>query len=46
MLRTEWRVPFHLGRYAVMTATESGACASIHKTRISPAFAAVEQKRS
>jgi hypothetical protein len=46
MLRTEWRVSFHLGRYAVITATESGARASMHKTRISPAFAALEQKRS
>jgi hypothetical protein len=46
MHRTKWRVSFHLGRYAVVTATESGARKSIHKTRISPAFAALGQKRS
>lgn len=45
MLRTEWRVLLHLGRYGDMTATELGARATIHKTKISRAVAALEQKR-
>jgi DNA-binding MarR family transcriptional regulator len=45
MLRTEWRVLFHLGRYGAMTATEIGARARIHKTKISRAVAALERKR-
>ncbi len=45
MLRTEWRVLVHLGRYGNMTATEFGARAKIHKTKISRAVAALEQKR-
>lgn len=45
MLRTEWRVLFHLGRYGEMTATEIGRRASIHKTKISRAVAALETKR-
>lgn len=45
MLRTEWRVLFHLGRYGAMTA--KGICerASLHKTKVSRAVAALEQKR-
>lgn len=45
MLRTEWRVLFHLGRYGAMTA--KGICdrASLHKTKVSRAVRALEQKR-
>lgn len=45
MLRTEWRVLFHLGRYGEMTA--KGICerASLHKTKVSRAVQALEQKR-
>lgn len=45
MLRTEWRVLFHLGVYGQMTA--KGICdkASIHKTKVSRAVLALEQKR-
>ena len=45
MLRTEWRVLFHLGRYGEMTA--KGICerASLHKTKVSRAVHALEQKR-
>ena len=45
MLRTEWRVLFHLGRYGDLTAKEIGAMARVHKTRISRAVAALEAKR-
>ncbi|WP_416897065.1 MAG: MarR family winged helix-turn-helix transcriptional regulator [Minwuia sp.] len=45
MLRTEWRVLFHLGRYGPMTAAEIGARARIHKTKISRAVAALESRR-
>ncbi|WP_299563377.1 MarR family transcriptional regulator [uncultured Sulfitobacter sp.] len=45
MLRTEWRVLFHLGRYGPMTATQICARASLHKTKISRAVHALEQKR-
>lgn len=37
MLRTEWRVLFHLGLYGRMTASEIGARAKTHKTKISRA---------
>ena len=37
MLRTEWRVLFHLGIYGEMTATEIGERARMHKTKISRA---------
>ena len=45
MLRTEWRVLFHVGRYGPITA--KGVCnrARIHKTNVSRAVAALEQKR-
>lgn len=45
MLRTEWRVLFHLGRYGKMTA--KGICerARIHKTKVSRAVGALETKR-
>ena len=45
MLRTEWRVLFHLGRYGGMTAAGIGRMAAIHKTKISRAVAALVAKR-
>jgi DNA-binding MarR family transcriptional regulator len=45
MLRTEWRVLFHLGRYGALTATDIGAMAGIHKTKVSRAVAALAAKR-
>ncbi|MBL4598501.1 MAG: MarR family transcriptional regulator [Rhizobiaceae bacterium] len=45
MLRMEWRVLFHLGRYGEMTATEMGQRAKLHKTKISRAVKALENRR-
>lgn len=45
MLRTEWRVLFHLGRYGTMTAKETCSRARLHKTKVSRAVAALEAKR-
>ena len=45
MLRTEWRVLFHLGRYGSMTATRICERASLHKTKVSRAVHALEHKR-
>ncbi len=45
MLRTEWRVLFHLGQYGAMTAKELCARASLHKTKVSRAVQALERKR-
>jgi DNA-binding MarR family transcriptional regulator len=45
MLRTEWRVLFHLGRYGAMTAKDICDRARIHKTKVSRAVAALEEKR-
>ncbi|MGH1331714.1 MAG: MarR family winged helix-turn-helix transcriptional regulator [Paracoccaceae bacterium] len=45
MLRTEWRVLFHLGRYGEMTAKEICTRARIHKTKVSRAVAALEGRR-
>ncbi|WP_171052712.1 MarR family winged helix-turn-helix transcriptional regulator [Ruegeria sediminis] len=45
MLRTEWRVLFHLGNYGEMTAKEIGERAKIHKTKISRAVHKLEQRR-
>lgn len=45
MLRTEWRVLFHIGLYAPMTAKQICDRASLHKTKVSRAVAALEQKR-
>ena len=45
MLRTEWRVLFHLGCYGEMTAKQICEAASLHKTKISRAVRALEQKR-
>ncbi len=44
MLRTEWRVVFHLGRYDHMTAKEICDRARIHKTKVSRAVAELEKK--
>lgn len=45
MLRTEWRVMFHLGHYGAMTAKEICDRAKIHKTKISRGVKALENKR-
>ena len=45
MLRTEWRVLFHLGRYGDMTAKEICTRARLHKTKVSRAVAALERRR-
>lgn len=45
MLRTEWRVLFHLGRYGAMTARDVCDRARLHKTKVSRAVAALEAKR-
>ena len=45
MLRTEWRVLFHLGRYGAMRASEVCRRARIHKTKVSRAVAALERRR-
>ncbi|GFE50884.1 MarR family transcriptional regulator [Roseobacter cerasinus] len=45
MLRTEWRVLFHLGRYGRMQAKEICQRARIHKTKVSRAVSALEHKR-
>jgi len=45
MLRTEWRVLFHLGRYGNLSAKEISDRASIHKTKVSRAVRALEEKR-
>ncbi|WP_170387121.1 MarR family winged helix-turn-helix transcriptional regulator [Ruegeria atlantica] len=45
MLRTEWRVLFHLGNYGEMTAKQIGELAKIHKTKISRAVHRLENRR-
>nr|WP_050605283.1 MarR family winged helix-turn-helix transcriptional regulator [Ruegeria sp. 6PALISEP08] len=45
MLRTEWRVLFHLGLFGEMTAKDIGERAKMHKTKISRAVAKLEQRR-
>lgn len=45
MLRTEWRVLFHLGRYGEMPAKDICTRAGLHKTKVSRAVAALEKKR-
>ncbi|MEI2385702.1 MarR family winged helix-turn-helix transcriptional regulator [Breoghania sp. JC706] len=45
MLRTEWRVLFHLGRYGPMTAKAIGLRTRMHKTKISRAVSALEARR-
>ncbi len=45
MLRTEWRVLFHLGMYGDLTAKEIALRSRTHKTKISRAVAALEKRR-
>jgi DNA-binding MarR family transcriptional regulator len=45
MLRTEWRVLFHLGQYGDMTARQVCDLARLHKTKVSRAVTALERKR-
>lgn len=45
MLRTEWRVLFHLGQYGEMTAREICDRTRMHKTKISRAVAKLERRR-
>jgi len=45
MLRTEWRVVFHLGRYGELTAKDICDRARLHKTKVSRAVHALEEKR-
>ena len=45
MLRTEWRVLFHLGIYGRMTAKEIGQRSKMHKTKISRAVARLGERR-
>ncbi|MEO0402895.1 MAG: MarR family winged helix-turn-helix transcriptional regulator [Pseudomonadota bacterium] len=45
MLRNEWRVLFHLGIYTRMTASEIGARAQMHKTKISRAVQRLAERR-
>ena len=44
MLRTEWRVLFHLGRYGAMTAKAIRDRSGIHKTKVSRAVAALNAR--
>ncbi|MBL1436471.1 MAG: MarR family transcriptional regulator [Rhodobacteraceae bacterium] len=45
LLRTEWRVLFHLGQHGELTATEIGQISKIHKTKVSRAVAALQKRR-
>ncbi len=45
MLRTEWRVLFHLGYYGEKTAREICDMSKMHKTKVSRAVAALEKRR-
>ena len=45
MLRTEWRVLFHLGFYGEMTAKEICDRGRLHKTKVSRAVAKLEARR-
>ena len=45
MLRTEWRVLFHLGMNGRMTAKDIGAHARIHKTKVSRAVQKLAERR-
>ncbi len=45
MLRTEWRVLFHLGMYGRMSAKDIGERSKMHKTKISRAVAKLEARR-
>lgn len=45
MLRTEWRLLFHLGRYGDLTAKDVCDRARLHKTKVSRAVTALEAKK-
>lgn len=45
MLRTDWRVLFHLGRYGDMTAKSICDRARLHKTKVSRAVARLQERR-
>jgi DNA-binding MarR family transcriptional regulator len=45
MLRTDWRVLFHLGLYGRMTASDIGARAKTHKTKVSRAVHRLVKRR-
>lgn len=45
ILRTEWRVLFHLGIYGRMTASEIGERSKMHKTKISRAVQKLTERR-
>lgn len=45
MLRTDWRVLFHLGRYGDLIATDIVQRARIHKTKVSRAVVRLEAMR-
>ena len=45
MLRTEWRVLAHLGQFGPLDATRIGKMARVHKTKISRAVTALQDKR-
>ncbi|MEX3316528.1 MarR family winged helix-turn-helix transcriptional regulator [Sulfitobacter sp. PS-8MA] len=45
MLRTEWRVLFHLGLYGQLTASEIGQRTRVHKTKISRAVHRLTERR-
>lgn len=45
MLRTEWRVLFHLGIYGRMSAKEIGQRSRMHKTKISRAVQKLADRR-
>lgn len=44
MLRTEWRILVHLGRFGEMTATEIGRRAHLHKTKISRSVSRLSER--
>lgn len=45
MLRTEWRLLFHLGRYGDLRAKDVCERARLHKTKVSRAVAGLEAKK-
>ena len=45
LLRTEWRVLFHLGIFGALTAKDICEKAHIHKTKVSRAVARLEKRR-
>lgn len=45
LLRSEWRVLFHLGIFGRLTATEIGSKGKVHKTKISRAVQRLADRR-